>query len=451
MTDRPLVLFKPKLPKLSKSESKVLDLLVEAGKLIVPLYEQQENHKTLGANFYPSRVSKKEIERAAEKDPKILDPYTVVEKRGGKLVTIPYHEKYAQLLKPIADKLIQAAKITDNKEFSKRLSLQAKSLLDGSYNEASKSWMSMKHYILDIVIGPIERYDDKLFFVKTSYQCWVGVLNKEETNKITEFQKIILSSRRKTLMPTEQVSFFDKVQSRVDATVLFSGLIARFRFTGTNLPNDVLLMERYGSEITLFEDSLNYWFSRRHLPIFKSVFEKQFQQSYNEEELRKGSLYNIVLHELAHTFMRYRDSEKRLGNLFPAIDEIGASVMGIKVCGSLLIKDVISQKDLEHIMVMFIVRLFDWLNDLEKDPSMIHYIKGNAVALNFLISSGALKLAGGISWPNFTKMFVAIDELASVLDRILSMGSQKDAERFIETYGSLDIFNDYKKTLKKIK
>src|SRR3989344_4794418 len=207
MTDKPLVLFKPKLPKLSKLESRVLDILVEAGKLIVPLYEQQENYKFLGANFYPVGISKKEIEKAAEKDPKILDPYTVVEKVGGKLIAIPYHEKYLELLKPVADKLIQAAKITDNKEFARRLELQAKSLLDGSYNEASKSWMSMKHYILDIVIGPIERYDDKLFFVKTSYQCWVGVLNSDETNKITEFQKIILSSRRKTLMPTEQVSF----------------------------------------------------------------------------------------------------------------------------------------------------------------------------------------------------------------------------------------------------
>lgn len=449
--EKALVIFKPNLPKLSKSERKVLNLLIEAGKLIAPIYEQQENHKYPGANFYPYGVSKKEIEKAAKKDPKILDPYTIVEKKNGKLVTIPYHEKYTGLLKPIADKLLQAAKISSSKEFTKRLKIQAKALLGGSYNEASRAWMTMKPNVLDIVIGPIERYDDKLFFVKTSYQCWVGVLNAEETDKVTEFQKIILSSKRKTLMPTEQVSFYDKVQSRIDRTILFSGLIARFRFTGTNLPNDVLLMEKYGSEITLFEDSLNYWFSRRHLPIFKAVFEKKFQQSYDLESLRKGSMYNIVLHELSHTFMRYKGSEARLSDLFPSIDEIGASVMGIKVCGSLLIKDAISQKELEHIMVMFIVRLFDWLNDLEKDPSMIHYVRGNAVALNFLISSGALKLAGGISWPNFTKMFVAIDELASVLDRILSMGSRQDAESFIEKYGSLSIFDDYKKTLKKIK
>ena len=51
--DKPLVEFKPKLSGLTANQRKVLNLLVEAAKLIVPIYELQENKKSLGANFYP--------------------------------------------------------------------------------------------------------------------------------------------------------------------------------------------------------------------------------------------------------------------------------------------------------------------------------------------------------------------------------------------------------------
>ena len=105
------VLFNPKLPQLSKNEEKVLVLLVEAGKLIEPIYLIQENNHFPGANFYPHGIAKKEIQKAAAKNPEILSPYTVVEKQNGKLVAIPYHEKYANLLKPAVEKLLQAAKV----------------------------------------------------------------------------------------------------------------------------------------------------------------------------------------------------------------------------------------------------------------------------------------------------------------------------------------------------
>src|SRR5437879_6553668 len=125
-----LVNFNTKLSSLSSNERAVLRLLVSAAKLIAPIYLLQENNKFPGANFYPHGVSKKEIEKAAQKDPLILNPYTIVEKKDDKFVVIPYHIKYSKMLKPISDKLLQAAKITDNNEFAKRLEIQANALME---------------------------------------------------------------------------------------------------------------------------------------------------------------------------------------------------------------------------------------------------------------------------------------------------------------------------------
>ena len=432
---KPIAEFNTKLPKLNLNETKVLKLLVEAAKLIVPIYELQENSKILGANFYPKGVIKASIEKEAKKNLEILSPYTVVEKQGSKLIAIPYHVKYAELLQPVVNRLLEAAKLTENKEFGKRLEIQAKALLDGTYDETVISWMSMKQYILDINIGPVERYDDKLFFAKTSYQAWVGVMDGVNSTRVNTYKEIILSSRRKVLMASEKVDYYDKVQTRVDNVVIFAGLIARAQFIGVNLPNDVTLMEKYGSEITIFKEISDFRFKTYVWPSFEKIFSKEFKKLFTTNGVSEGHLYAVVLHELAHTFLRYRNSEKNLQDLFPIIDELSASVMGIKVCGSLLLKDILTQKQLESIMVAFTARCFSMALWEKDDPAKYHYTMGATIFLNYLFETGAIKEAGGISWPNFTKMFVSLDELASVLERLLSQGNRADAEAFIRRYG----------------
>lgn len=435
--------FDPKLPKLSKNEQEVLTLLIEAAKLIAPIYELQQNSNYPGANFYPSNISQEEIAKAAKENSAVLSPYTIVEEKDGKLVAVPYHEKYAELLKPVAEKLLQAAFVTENKDFAQRLKIQAKALVDGSYEEATTSWMSMKPYILDINIGPVERYDDQLFFVKTAYQAWVGVMDEESTQRLNQYKDMILSARRKALIPSEKVDYYDKIQMRIDDLLLLSGLVAETQFVGVNLPNEPELMEKYGSEITLFKQTNKI----RHEGIqqmFEKMFAPDFQLQYTAEDLENGSLYSTAMHELAHTYLRYRNSEKRLADLFPIIDELGATVMGIKVGGALLLKDIVEQKQLELMMLAYLMRSFHNVLFESKNRARYHYVVGGAIYINFLLDSGAIREVNGAFWPNFTKMFIAIDELAATLEKLLSRGSRKDAEELIKRYGDFAKLQRYK-------
>ncbi|MDP3733192.1 MAG: hypothetical protein Q8Q91_01495, partial [Candidatus Daviesbacteria bacterium] len=208
MSDLPLLEFNPKLPKLSKSERKVLDLLVEAGKLIVPIYEEQ---------LKQTSFDKKEVEKAAKKNPQILSPFTLIEKINNKLVATSYHVKYAKLLKPVAEKLEQAAEISENKDFGKYLRLRAKALIIGSYELLVASRLEMKPYILDISIGPLHHYDDRLPFSKASYHAWVGVVEKEGTNRLYNYKSVTLSAIRKASLPRERI---DLDSSRIKAKVL---------------------------------------------------------------------------------------------------------------------------------------------------------------------------------------------------------------------------------------
>ena len=442
--------FKIDTKELSQKEKVLFKKLISAAELIAPLYLKQKNNKHPGANFYPYDATKEEIERAARKNPAILSSYTFVERdKAGKLIAIPYHLKFKKELKPISEFLEEAADLSEDKNFSLYLRSRAKSLLDDNYEKSEIIWLKTNSFKFGFIIGPIERYLDRLFFKKCAYQSWIGFLDEEKTKEAEKIKNAILTGRRKILSGSEKAEI-SKLGIRVDRTAIFSGLIADFMFTGTNLPNDVKLMEKYGSKLTIFESSLESKFKGDHLPIFKAVFDKKFQKSYSEEDLYKGSLRCILLHEISHSLIRYRDAEERLKDLFPVFDELYAYILGIKNCGNLFLKGVMNQKELEAILIMHICRNFTWWLDSIKNPDVKHYAIGAVIAQNFFLKEGAMREKGGISWPNFTKLFICINELSRLLEYYLAVGSYEEAKEFIGEYGSFNVFKRFSSQLTKI-
>lgn len=434
---------------LSGAEKKIVGKLVEAAKLISPIYAQQVNDQYLGGNFYPHDASKEEILKAAEDNPDILSPYTVVERdKNRKLVAVPYHIKFKSQLEKIAEILKEIASASDNKQFAQRLHLQANALLDGSYEISDIYWITMRPYKLDIAIGPIDRLDDRLLFRKTSYEAWVGIMDEEKTKNAKIIQKAIYDVKRRIFSSSQKADFLDKTKLRVDKTLIFSGLFARGMFTSNSLPVDPHLMERYGIEITFFDSSLDVKFNSQHYPIFERIFEKVFQKDYSKPLLREGSFRNVLLHEIGHSYLRYKDVEERLKELFPIIDELSATIYGIKSCGSLVLKGIMSERELEAIMIMFVCRAFTWWIDSKTNKSVEAFAIGHAIALNHFLANGAIRESNGISWPNFGKMFLGISALSDVLELLMSSGSYEDAKDFIGKYGSFMVYSTLASRLK---
>lgn len=424
-SDYPLIEFNPKLPKLSANEKAVLKLLIEAGKLIAPIYLEQEKQA--------KEVNKEETERVIKKDPLILSPYTVIERVNNQLVATPYHIKYANYLKPIAEKLNEASKITENRQFGSFLKLQAKSLLDGSYEQVAIASLRMKPYLLDISIGPLNHFDERLFFAKASYHAWVGVMEKEGTDRLNNYKSITLSARRKALIPRNRIDNLSNVKAKVLDIFLLSGSLARTKFVGIHLPMDLKLIEKYGSEITLFNQLNDLRLKEQILPVFNKIFPQAFKQNYTEKDLRRGYLRTVALHELAHGYLYYKNSEENLKDLFAPIYELTATVLGLKMAGSLLLKDRITNKMLESMIVTFLCRCY-FLKEDRRNTSMMNYGLGGTLFINFMIANGAVKQFKGTIVPNFTKVFVSIHELYSILESLLAYGTKKDAQSFITKY-----------------
>jgi len=451
--------FQVNTETLSDKEKLVLEKLIKASELLVPLYEQQKNPKYEGANFYPFDATKQEIEEAAQQDRMLLHPYTFVERGGGvrlkrppfrtEFRAVPFSVKFKKELRKISGLIGQAAKISEDKEFSKYLVDLARSLLKNNYAQNEILWITKGPFKFNFIIGPVERYLDRLFFKKCAYQAWVGILDKQRTKKAEKFRDIILASRRKILSGTAKIEL-PKMRVEINKTVCFSGLIADNMFTGTNLPNDMGLMKKYGSRLIIFATSLDFKFKKDQLPIFETVFCKDLQNKYSVEELYEGSLRCILLHEIAHSLIRYQDAEERLGNLFPVFDEISAYILGVKACGSLLLKGAITQKELETILIMHLVRNFTWWLDLKKNPNVRDYALGATIAMNFFLEEGSVKEKQGFCIPDFSKLFISVDHLSRVLEYYLDTGTHEEAQNFVDEYASFDVFNKFSSQLKKL-
>ncbi|MEZ4793108.1 MAG: hypothetical protein R2783_06505 [Gelidibacter sp.] len=143
--------------------------------------------KPAGANFYPTDMTKEEFE-AADIDNK-TSIYTFVRRHAddGTLYSIPYHVQFEKEVKEVSGLLIEASKLADDAGLKKYLELRAQALLDDNYQPSDLAWMDMKTNTLDIVIGPIETYEDQLFGNKAAHEGYVLIKDMEWSERLARF------------------------------------------------------------------------------------------------------------------------------------------------------------------------------------------------------------------------------------------------------------------------
>lgn len=446
MTYRKFKVDQEVLGKLSEEDQQVLKILKQAVKDVAAVYELQKKE-----GFYPKGITKETLEKAGKKDSEILSPFTYIQQKNGRFTAIPYYIKYASYLKPIARKIEKAANTCSNKSFKIYLRARARSLVDGSFREADIAWLSVKNSKIDFSIGPVERYLDKTLFIKRVFQAHVGVIDQDKTKLSQKMREVLYSSAK--LSPSK---FHSTHIPQKGVTVLWeqtpatSGYASEVVFSGEHFPSDLDLMEKYGSRILIYQSQFKLKFDKLYYPIFKTIFEGKFASKYSKESLFNAVGLNVITYELSKQLHKFNGARERLQELYGPIDEANGFASGIEHCKHLLVKGLISQDELEAIMIIHILWMFaDWLVYTHNKAKESHVL-GNSVLLDAYLTTGALRVSGGISWPNFPKIFFEIESTANQLAHILQEGSYKDAQRFIKKHANLKNFEILGKNLRNL-
>ena len=72
------------------------------------------------------------------------------------LYTYPYHEAYAEWVKPMAADLRAAAKLSPDAAFARYLNLRADALLSDDYYASDVAWLDLKDPKIDLIFAPYE-------------------------------------------------------------------------------------------------------------------------------------------------------------------------------------------------------------------------------------------------------------------------------------------------------
>ncbi|HON21081.1 MAG TPA: Zn-dependent hydrolase, partial [Bacteroidales bacterium] len=117
--------------------------------------------KFLGCQYYPQDMTKEEFD--AFKDPNKNSLYTVLRRNeDNSLKTVWYKDEYKEELTKVNELLDKAIAIAEDPGLKKYLIERKKAFQTDNYFASDMAWIDMKNSKIDFIVGPIEKYDDKL-------------------------------------------------------------------------------------------------------------------------------------------------------------------------------------------------------------------------------------------------------------------------------------------------
>lgn len=384
--------------------------------------------KPLGVNFYPADMTKEELEKSDVKDKNGL--YSVIRRENGKLVAIPYHIYFATELQKASSLLKQAALITDNEGLKKYLNLRADALITDNYTASDYAWLDMKTNGLDIIIGPIENYEDKLFNARASFESYVLVKDKEWSKRLAKYV---------TLLPELQkgLPVADKYKKEVPGTdselnaydvVYYAGdCNAGSKTIAVNLPNDEKIQQEKGTRRSQLKNAMKAKFDKILVPIANVLIDPSQQQYIKFDAF----FANVMFHEVAHglgiknTVTGKGMVRSALQEQYSWLEEGKADVLGLYMVTGLLKKGEL-QGDIKDYYTTYMAGI---LRSVRFGAASAHG-KANMQCFNYFQEKGAFeRTAKGAYKVNYEKFATAMNELSALILTLQGNGDKAAVEK----------------------
>jgi len=395
-----------------------------------------------GAGYYPTDLSKEELETWLEEHPEDREAFTstvtVIRRRDGDLVAVPYSEEYREWLTPAAELLRQAAATTENESLARFLRLRADAFLSDDYYESDLAWMDLNAPV-EVTIGPYEVYEDELFGYKAAFEAFVTVALPEESEALARYKERLPWLERNLPIPEEHKNLDRGTDSPirvVDEVFVGGDAKAGVQTLAFNLPNDERVREEKGSKKVLLRNVMRAKYDQILVPIAERVLAPE-----DQERVSFDAYFNEVLHhELSHGLgpgkitVDGRETEVRLElkDLYSALEEAKADVMGVYDILALIGEGEMPAALRESLLPTYVAGLF------RSARFGVHDAHGQGVVaqFNYLMEKGALTLDGEGRFHAVSEKFPdGIRSLAREMLLLQATGDYEGTDRFLAEYG----------------
>ena len=393
--------------------------------------------KPAGANFYPSDMTKAEFEKAALKDGKSL--YTFIRRDDdGKLKTVWYHEMFEEQVKKVAGLLRQASELAEDDGFKKYLSMRADAMESDNYLKSDYAWMAMKNNMLEVVIGPIENYEDQLLGAKAAHEGYVLIKDMEWSKKLEKFAAFLPELQKN--LPVADKYKQDKIGSDVDLNaydiVYYAGdCNAGSKTIAINLPNDVRVQTRMGSRRLQLKNAMKAKFDKILMPLSDVLIDSTQREYITFDAFFANTMFHEVAHGLGikNTINGKGEVGAALKELSSALEEGKADVLGLYMITQLHKKGEI-EGDLKSYYTTFIASIF---RSIRFGASSAHG-KANMIRFNYFQEKGAFsRNDDGTYTVHYDKMEAAMNSLSELILTLQGNGDYPGVAKLVEEKGKI--------------
>ena len=405
--------------------------------------------KPAGAQFYPADISKEELNNADIADKKGL--YSVIKRdEQGKLYSVAYSVEYAQELEKAADLLREASKLADDKEFANYLTLRADALQNDDYQVSDFAWMDMKNNPIDIVIGPIETYEDQLFGYRAAYEAYVLVKDLAWSERLAKFAAFLPELQKGLPVDDkykQEVPGSDADLNAYDVVYYAGHSNAGSKTIAINLPNDEQVQLEKGTRRLQLKNAMRAKFDKILVPISQQLIVPEQRKHITFNAFFANTMFHEVAHGLGikNTITNKGTVRQSLQEHASALEEGKADILGLYMVEQLLKKGEITEGTLEDYYITFMAGIF---RSVRFGASSAHGT-ANMIRFNFFAEEGAFsKNEQGLYSVNMEKMGQAMEKLSRLILTLQGDGDYEKVDQLIATHG--DIKAELAKDLEKL-
>ena len=392
--------------------------------------------KALGAEFYPHDMEKEEFATADFADKQGL--YSIVKRdEAGNLYSVPYSEAYKSELMKASDLLKKASELAEDESFKQYLQLRSEALLSNDYLASDMAWMDMKTNPVELVIGPIESYEDQLFGYRAAFEAYVLIKDLAWSEKLAKYaaflpelqQGLPVADAYKAEMPGSDADL-----NAYDVVYYAGHSNAGSKTIAINLPNDERVQLEKGTRRLQLKNAMRAKFDTILVPIADTLIVPEQREHITFDAFFANTMFHEVAHGLGikNTLDGSGTVRGALKEHASALEEGKADILGLYMVQSLLEKGEITEGTLEDYYVTFMAGIF---RSVRFGASSAHG-KANMIRFNFFAQQGAFeKTKDGMYRVNMEKMGAAVEALSELILTLQGDGDYDGVAKLVETMG----------------
>jgi hypothetical protein len=393
--------------------------------------------KPPGAGFYPLDMSKEEFERANLEGSR--SEYTVLQRDAkGQLAVVPYSQQWRNELGRAAALLEQAAGLADDEGLRTYLKLRANALRTDDFRASDRAWLDMKDNRLDVVIGPIETYEDKLFGYKAAFEAYVLVKDLEWSQRLARYAAMLPALQRGLPVPDAYKAESPGTDSDLNAydVIYYAGdCNAGSKTIAINLPNDEQVQLEKGTRRLQLKNAMRAKFDAIMVPIAGELIAPEQRKHVTFDAF----FANTMFHEVAHG-LGIKNTVNGRGTVRDALKELGSGIEEGKadVLGLYMVTRLQQQGELDGALEDFYVTFLAGIFRSVRFGAASAHGQANMVRFNFFADRGAFtRDEQGYYRVDMPAMRRAVDELSGVLLKLQGDGDYAGVKKLGDELGVL--------------